>query len=94
MELKKGLPITSFTKGDIIIKIEPTIKTNIDKDGNIINLVENHFRQVPMRFLGIMYNLIYLASVGGYCDGMETTALLEEYYDGWELYIEPNFLKQ
>ena len=81
MELKKGLPITSFTKGDIIIKVEANCET-IVTNGKVVQMLDNSFRKEPMRFLGIAYNLIYLENIGGYFDGRTTTALLEEFHDG------------
>ena len=91
MELKKGLPITSFEKGDVIIRIESTHGTTIKND-NIIDVVDDSYRKEPVKFLGIAYNLIYLETIGGYFDGRVTTALLEEFCDGWDLYIKPDFL--
>jgi hypothetical protein len=85
--------IHEFKKGDIIIKLGPTIvkrnRYNIATDSWEQVEEEEHSYREPMEFIAIANNLIYLRWVKGYLNGAVSKARLEEHETGWEFFVIP-----
>lgn len=97
---KEGENIYSFKKGDYIIRLVSAKRTDFKTNENlgiemqIIDGVDNSFRETPVEFICIQNNLIYLRSLKPWHDGTKYVykVRLEMYENDWALFEIPEGL--
>lgn len=98
---EEGESIYSFKSGDIIIRVKSAMITDFKTNENlgiemqVIQGIDNSFRETPVRFVGIKNNLIYLQSLKpiGLSDKLHIyKCRLEMYENDWKLFEVPDGL--
>lgn len=99
-EFKEGQSIYDFKKGDIIIRLKSALRKNIHTNENlgvdveVVEGVDNSFRETPVEFIAIANNVIYLHNIKPWYDGTKYVykVRLEMYEDNWQLFEIPEGL--
>lgn len=97
--MKEGCSIHAFKKGDLIIRLTSLIKEISSFNDNLgISIIvskelDNSFRRIPVEFVAIENNIIYLKDIKPFCGKVWIhKVLLEEYSEGWNLFVIPEGL--
>ena len=97
---KTGNSIFSFKKGDIIIRLEPTYReVELYSENLGITVVgqsskDNSFRQVPVEFVAIENNMLYVKGMKVDYQNKKIVYKLpiEDYSENWALFVVPDGL--
>lgn len=99
--INEGKSIWEFTKGDYIIRLKSALRTDYKTNENlgiemqVIDGVDNSFRDEPKEFIGIYNNLIYLREIKPSYTGAKLYVYkirLEMYEENWALFEIPDGL--
>ncbi len=100
-KINEGKSIYEFTKGDYIIRLKSALRIDTKTNENlgiemqVIEGVDNSFREEPKELIGIYNNLIYLRSIKPSYSGAKLFVhklRLEMYEEDWALFEIPEGL--
>lgn len=101
METRKGLPITEFTVGQILTRLDKADFTAQEFNEllgitqTVTKFQDGSYRGEPLKYLGIENNMIYMERLSGDGKGQTIDLELENgWIEGWGIWIDPEFLKK